>query len=140
MKSKKTRTMAKQNRKLTRNKTLPYVGRDYKSPYIYSCSSRIISQPIQKPCLKYSDERVQMYSMSRGFFMFQKKFFSKRVFDLRKQRNLKQEELATIVGVKDATISAIERGQRAASIEVICALADYFGVTIDYLVGHTDEP
>jgi len=72
--------------------------------------------------------------------MFLNDIFSKRVFELRKQRNLKQEDLGAAVGIKKQTVSMIEKGKRAASIEVVCALADYFGVTVDYLVGHTDEP
>jgi len=34
----------------------------------------------------------------------------------------------------------IESGQRACSIEILCALADYFDVSTDYLVGRTNKP
>ena len=72
--------------------------------------------------------------------MFDRNIFSKHIFELRTQKNLKQEELGAIIGLKSGSVSMIEKGKRAASIEVVCALADYFGVTVDYLVGHTDEP
>ena len=72
--------------------------------------------------------------------MFSKEFFSKRIASLRTQKNLTQQQLAAAVGLKNTAISMIESAQRAASIEVIYALADYFDVSIDYLVGRSDDP
>lgn len=72
--------------------------------------------------------------------MFSKEFFSKRIASLRTQKNLTQQQLAAAVGLKNTAISMIESAQRAASIEVVYALADYFDVSIDYLVGRSEDP
>ena len=72
--------------------------------------------------------------------MFSKIIFSQRLYDLRKERNLSQAQLGEISGVSQFAISKIEKGERAASIEVLCALADYFDVSLDYLVGRSDDP
>ena len=75
--------------------------------------------------------------------MFSKNVFSEKLLELRKANNLTQTQLGEIVGVSYHAIQKIEKSERAASIEVIYALADYFNVSIDYLVGRdiqSDEP
>ena len=73
--------------------------------------------------------------------MFSKKIFSERVKILRLSHNLSQAELAKIVGFSySSAIGDIERGRRTTPIDKIVALADYFEVSIDYLVGRTDNP
>ena len=72
--------------------------------------------------------------------MFSKEIFSDRLKSLRTQKQLKQSELAEIIGVRNTAVSMMERGERGPSVEVICALADYFDVSLDYLVGRSDDP
>lgn len=72
--------------------------------------------------------------------MFSKESFSDRLKSLRAEKNLKQSELAAIIGVRNTAISMMESGERGPSAEVLCALADYFNVSLDYLVGRTDNP
>lgn len=73
--------------------------------------------------------------------MFSKKVFSERVKMLRLSHKLSQAELANIVGFSySSAIGDIERGRRTTPIDKIVALADYFEVSIDYLVGRTDNP
>ncbi|MBW4829619.1 MAG: helix-turn-helix domain-containing protein [Clostridiaceae bacterium] len=73
--------------------------------------------------------------------MFSKKVFSKRVKMLRISHNLSQADLAKIVGFSySSAIGDIERGRRTTPIDKIVALADYFEVSVDYLVGRTDNP
>ena len=72
--------------------------------------------------------------------MFLKNIFCERVKSLRTAHNLTQHQLAELINMSDNTISMIETKQRAASIEVIYELADYFNVSIDYLTGRTDKP
>ncbi len=72
--------------------------------------------------------------------MFSKKIFSMRLNDLRTQRGISQLSLANTLGIGKSAISMMEKGERAASIEVLYQLADYFDVSIDYLVGRTDNP
>ena len=72
--------------------------------------------------------------------MFNKNIFSDRLCVLRKQKNISQSQLSEQIGVSFHQISKMEKAQRAASIEVMCALADYFDVSLDYLVGRSDDP
>ena len=72
--------------------------------------------------------------------MFDKKLFGSHIRDLRLANELKQEDLGNALSVTKATISRIESGDRAPSLESMLALADYFNVSLDYLVGRSDEP
>ena len=58
---------------------------------------------------------------------------------LRKQRGLSQEQLGQIIGVKRYSIYTYEKGKSCPDMEGLIALADYFQVSIDYLVGRTDN-
>lgn len=60
--------------------------------------------------------------------------FGQRLRFLREQRGLKQIELAEKIGLRNHTISNYERGERAPSPESLEALANFFGVTTDYLL------
>ena len=61
--------------------------------------------------------------------------FSQRVYELRKKRGFSQKELGEAVGLSHKAISTIESGARSTTIEKLIALADFFGVTMDYLIG-----
>ena len=67
-------------------------------------------------------------------------FFSKRIFNLRKQRGLSQKELGEAVGLSHKAISTIESGARSTTIEKLILLADFFQVSTDYLLGRKDNP
>jgi transcriptional regulator with XRE-family HTH domain len=58
-----------------------------------------------------------------------------RIKKLRKRRGISQERLAKEVGSTGATVSEIESGKRAPRVKLLSALADYFGVSADYLLG-----
>ena len=68
------------------------------------------------------------------------RFFSKRIFNLRKQRGLSQKELGEAVGLSHKAISTIESGARSTTIEKLILLADFFQVSTDYLLGRKDNP
>ena len=72
--------------------------------------------------------------------MFQKEIFSARLLALRKEKGINQQTLAAHLGVSFHQVSKMETGQRGASLEVACSLADYFDVSLDYLVGRSDDP
>lgn len=56
----------------------------------------------------------------------------------REQRDITQKQLADIIGVTDAAIGMWERGKRIPDTFTLQRLADYFGVTVDYLLGRTE--
>lgn len=61
--------------------------------------------------------------------------FGKNLMELRKNRNVTQEELASELGVTAAAVSKWEHGYTLPDILMLCALADYFEVTTDELLG-----
>lgn len=69
-----------------------------------------------------------------------KNIFSERLLLCRKSHKMSQRALSDILGVSDAAITMMEKGKRSPSFEVLCALADYFDVSLDYLVGRSDDP
>ena len=60
---------------------------------------------------------------------------SQRILQLRKERGLSQKELGEAVGLSHKAISTIESGTRSTTIEKLVALARFFGVSTDYLLG-----
>ena len=72
--------------------------------------------------------------------MFHKDIFAARVKYLRLTANVTQSTVAEHLGVTRTQISDIENGKTTTSLERICALADYFDVSVDFLVGRTANP
>lgn len=64
--------------------------------------------------------------------------FKERIVDLRKRRKLSQQELAKAIGISREALSGYEQGRREPSLDTLEKLADYFGVSLDYLFGRTD--
>ena len=69
-----------------------------------------------------------------------RKIFSERLSALRKERGLSLIALGEQLSITDEAVRLLEKGKRSPSFEVLCALAEFFGVSIDYLVGRTDNP
>lgn len=68
--------------------------------------------------------------------------FAKRLKQLRMHYGVTQEDLAAGIGVSRATVAGYEAPskKREPDFEIVCRLADFFGVSTDYLLGHTDDP
>ncbi len=63
-----------------------------------------------------------------------------RLRELRKERGISQLKLALDLSTNQNTISRYETGEREPGIVELIALADYFDVSVDYLIGRTDNP
>ena len=63
-----------------------------------------------------------------------------RLYDLRKDSNLTQDELAEILHINKHSISSYERDKSEPPDAVKIAIAKYFNVSVDYLLGLTDAP
>lgn len=63
-----------------------------------------------------------------------------RLKELRKQKGISQLKLAMDLSTNQNTISRYETGEREADYETLIKIADYFNVSIDYLLGRTDNP
>ena len=61
-----------------------------------------------------------------------------RIRELRIVKNFTQDDLAEHMNVSHGYISFIESGKRGCSVDVLIALSNLFGVSIDYLVLGTD--
>lgn len=61
--------------------------------------------------------------------------FSKRLKELRIEKNLTFKELAKIIEVSPATISKWEKQKARTNLKKVCCLAKYFNVSLDYLLG-----
>ncbi|MBR1975421.1 MAG: helix-turn-helix transcriptional regulator [Clostridia bacterium] len=59
---------------------------------------------------------------------------------LRKQKNISQLKLAMDLGMNQNSISRYENGEREADYATLIRFADYFNVSIDYLLERTDNP
>lgn len=66
--------------------------------------------------------------------------FSDRLVLLRKQHNLTQKQLATEIHLSELAIQHYESQRRKPAFDILIALADYFDVSLDYLVGRSDDP
>ena len=64
---------------------------------------------------------------------------STRLKNLREDKNIKQKDLALYLDVSSSTIGKYEVGKREPNIEKLNKIADYFNVSIDYLVGRTEK-
>lgn len=62
-----------------------------------------------------------------------------RLRDLRKEKNLSQEELAFCLGTNQQRISKVEQENSSFGIDLLLRYANYFGVTTDYLLGLSDS-
>lgn len=78
--------------------------------------------------------------MSIAKFMFSQEKFSERLKALRVQHGYSQGQVADSIGGTVAMISDMENGRRTTTIEKLDTLASFFHVSLDYLVGRTDNP
>ena len=65
--------------------------------------------------------------------------FTDRLKEARKKRGLKQSDVAEHLGIAVRSYQYYEAGRRRPEYERLIALADYFDVTTDYLLGRTDK-
>ncbi|MCL5058769.1 MAG: helix-turn-helix transcriptional regulator [Actinobacteria bacterium] len=64
--------------------------------------------------------------------------FSKRLKDLRKKKNISQEELGNSINLSKSTISLYESGKRQPDYGTLKEIAVFFDCSIDYLLGKTE--
>lgn len=62
-----------------------------------------------------------------------------RLKELRTEFNISQQQLADVIGVSQQSINKYENHNVEPDIETLKAMANYFNVSIDYLVGHEKE-
>ena len=65
---------------------------------------------------------------------------SMRLKELRLSKNLSQIALAKSLEISPRNYQRYEYGEREPTVSTLTAIADFFNVSIDYLVGRTDNP
>ena len=64
--------------------------------------------------------------------------FGERLRMLRKEKELKQEDIANVLGCTQRKISYMEQGVTEPDTQSLVKLADFFGVSVDFLLGRSD--
>ena len=73
-------------------------------------------------------------------------FFSTKVIgmtrlkEIRKKRGITQVKLSMDLNISQNSISRYEKGQREPDLATLVLIADYFHISIDYLLGRTENP
>lgn len=62
-----------------------------------------------------------------------------RLKELRKERKMLQRQVAEAINCSQAVYSRYENGEREPSKEILAALADFYSVSVDYLLGREDR-
>lgn len=63
-----------------------------------------------------------------------------RIRDLREDNDLKQRQIAELLNCSQQVYSNYELGQRDIPTDILIRLADFYNVSIDYLLGQTSNP
>lgn len=63
----------------------------------------------------------------------------KKIYELRRESGVTQEELAAELGVTAAAVSKWEKGNTLPDVLMVCAIADWFGISVDALLGRSRE-
>ena len=66
--------------------------------------------------------------------------FTERLKICRSSMHVTQKQVAAAIETSEQNYQRYERGTQQPTLPVLCALADFFDVSLDYLVGRTDNP
>jgi transcriptional regulator with XRE-family HTH domain len=64
---------------------------------------------------------------------------AERLRSLRKEKNMRQADVAKLLGIGVRTYQYYESDEHRPDYEMLIALADFFGVSTDYLLGRSEE-
>ncbi len=77
---------------------------------------------------------IEKLIIKSGYMYFQ------RIKDLREDKDLRQVDVAEILGIQQTIYSRYERGFQNIPLHHLIALADFYGVSTDYILGRTNNP
>lgn len=69
----------------------------------------------------------------------EKFLLGERLTDIRKEHNIRQEDLARVLGIDRTAYNAYEKNRSRISVEKLCMLADIYNVSIDWILGRTEK-
>lgn len=113
-----------------------YFSQRYTGNYtpVYNCSNHSNSSLR----LLYSSKRLLSSSFRLFWYNIFMKIFGERLKELRTSKGITQSELAKATGYTQSMIAKWENGVHEPIASVIVAMADYFGICADYLLGRKD--
>ena len=88
-----------------------------------------------KECLKVKLQARQSGRKGVNKMEYSRVSMGKRICSLRAAKDMTQEQLAEVLCVSPAAVSKWERNMEVPNVEMLWMLADFFGCTIDELVG-----
>ena len=68
-----------------------------------------------------------------------KKYAGERMLAIRKERKLRQEDVANAVGITRASLSYYEKGERTLGVDVLFRICKFYRVSADYILGLKEE-
>ena len=81
---------------------------------------------------------AQLCKVKRGGVILS--YFSERLLLLRQENSLSQKACAQKLQISPRAYAYYETGEREPQLSVLVRMADFYGVSIDYLAGRTDTP
>ena len=66
--------------------------------------------------------------------------YYRRIRELREDHDLSQRDVAAVLGMSQPQYFRYEQGYRDLPTDLLIRLADYYGVTTDYILGRTQKP
>ena len=68
------------------------------------------------------------------------KIFGERIRALRESLNFSQVKFAETFGIGQSSVVRYEKGEASPTLELLVKIADYYDVSLDYILGRTDNP
>ena len=68
------------------------------------------------------------------------KIFGERIRALRESLNFSQVKFAETFGIGQSSVVRYEKGEASPALELLVKIADYYDVSLDYILGRTDNP
>lgn len=72
--------------------------------------------------------------------MSQEEVFRTRLRHVRNKKGVSQRQAAEVLGITKISYQNYEAGRRKPSFDMLPSIADFFGVSLDYLFGRSDNP
>lgn len=66
--------------------------------------------------------------------------FQIRLTNIRRSKGFTQKQVADGIGISEVGLQNYENGRRKPAFDVLISLADFYDVSLDYLVGRSDDP
>ena len=84
------------------------------------------------------------FTSCQHFFIYflevDKMNFPERIIEIKESRGLLQKDIANAIGLSVRNYQRYEKGEQQPTLPFLLKLADYFDVSLDYLVGRSDNP